>query len=656
MPKLPHKGHKPNHGEPYARQGDKSSRDPSSAERTPYTPRPRPGQAHEGQRGPRVPPKQANKSENKPPKTQQLDLSGQLLSQPPRLADYTALTKLNLSNCGLTSIGFVKEAARSLTWLNVTGNDLSGDGAWDGVETLSTLFVLNASHCKLTETPRCVASLKTLKALVLSHNSLTKLEHVANLPDLNTIVVSNNALTALPRSLATLPALKKISAAHNQLSPPGLPDLSALSHLHELRLNDNRPLSSLPSHFGSWGKAPLPTPVADSGYQTNKPRKGGLEILDLGNCGFESWFGLRELAKQDGIVNLGLKGNKVAQDAIEANGFDGFREKLTVLLPSLRILDTHRFDAKHAELKAARSSRTAEQKILDAGPMALALNAQSSAPVEVDELLRARERERENRRRRKKGIKEEVGEGKKRRREEREESGAAESEDAVGGSTVADSVDKGKKRVREAADTGADEEATDTPVAAAVASEADEQEQKPKKPKKRTKAERKALAKARSADEPSPPTDAGPTSVRSKGGALDALRGDDTPASTARAPAAPAPAPEEPRPEEIKQKTSVAKIIEVRKSDAAGKKKGKKSKAAAAAEADKVDVGTLLGIAPSTVGDGGAAPSGDVGTEAGLSAAATEGGSTTEKASHPFAALGAGAGTGSGLFGSGGWD
>ena len=151
-------------------------------------------------------------------------------------------------------------------------------------------------------------------------------------------VVSNNSLTALPRSLAALPALKKISAAHNQLTSPGLPDLSALSHLHELRLNDNRSLSSLPSHFGSWGKAPPPPPssagalVPDSGYQQkNKPRsRGGLEILDLGNCGFESWFGLRELAKQDGIVNLGLKGNKVAEEAVAANGFESFREKVRV--------------------------------------------------------------------------------------------------------------------------------------------------------------------------------------------------------------------------------------------------------------------------------------------------------------------------------------
>jgi hypothetical protein len=314
-------------------------------------------------------------------------------------------------------------------------------------------------------------------------------------------------------------------------------------------------------------------------------------------------------------------------------------------LPSLRILDTHRFDAKHAELKAARSSRTAEQKILDAGPMALALNEQSAAPVKVDELLKERERERENRRRAKKGIKEQVGEGKKRPRELEER----ELEGATSG------VDKGKKRARGGDD---DDDANEESATAAAAEPAGED--KPKKPKKRTKAERKALAKARSsADEPSVSATADVSSSLSstaasasrKGGALDALRGgEDTP----RAAAAPLPETEkeeEPlRPEEVKQKTSVAKIIDVRKSDAAGgKKKGKKSKAAAAAaeEAAKVDVGALLGLAPSTVG--GESATGDA-----PAASTTEvPSSTSEKASDPFAALNA---KGSGLFGSGGWD
>ncbi|EGU11279.1 hypothetical protein RTG_02747 [Rhodotorula toruloides ATCC 204091] len=571
MPKDAPRGSQGPHKTPYSRPANPNKRPPRQDGPSPQPHSDRPAGGRDERRGPRGPGKPGQKGTDKAaakkkPQTEQLDLSNQQLAQPPSLADYSALTRLNLTNCGLTSIGFVKQAAATLTWLNVSGNDLSGPDAWKGVEELRTLFVLNASHCGLTAVPPCIARLSTLKALVLSHNSLTKLEHVANLPDLNTIVISNNSLTSLPASLATLPSLKKISAAHNQLTPSGLPDLSPLSHLHELRLNDNRSLTSLPQHFGTWGKG-------DTG-------KGGLEILDIGNCGFESWFGLKELAKQEGIVNLGLKGNKVAEDAVKATGFDEFKAKLTILLPSLRILDTHRFDAKHFDLKAQRAARSEEQRILDAGPMALALNAKKEKPVEV----------------------------------------MAEAEPP-----------------------------------------------KPKKPKKRSNAERKALAKARAAGEAGPaeseqPTDAveqdddstaataaAPGAASGKKGKrgrlLDALRGDGTdttPKSAAPAsvpaPAAPAPAPAAP---EEKQKTSVAKVIEVRRAGEGGKKKkSKKGDKKDDAEAEKVDVGALLGLAP--------AKEQDKADEAGKDAVAALG-----------TGLGGGwdaSGAGTGLFGGGGWD
>lgn len=50
--------------------------------------------------------------------------------------------------------------------------------------------VLNASNCKLTSVPSVVEVLLCLKALVISHNALTQLDHVRNLPDLNTIGTS----------------------------------------------------------------------------------------------------------------------------------------------------------------------------------------------------------------------------------------------------------------------------------------------------------------------------------------------------------------------------------------------------------------------------------------------------------------------------------
>lgn len=69
-----------------------------------------------------------------------LSFADQILTKAPALASYTNLHKLNLTNCGLTSIGFVKEAKATLTWLKVEGNDLSAPNAWDGVEELSRLF------------------------------------------------------------------------------------------------------------------------------------------------------------------------------------------------------------------------------------------------------------------------------------------------------------------------------------------------------------------------------------------------------------------------------------------------------------------------------------------------------------------------------------
>ncbi|BGP00932.1 hypothetical protein JCM10021v2_004621 [Rhodotorula toruloides] len=639
MPKDAPRGSQGPHKTPYSRPANPNKRPPRQDGPSPQPHSDRPAGGRDERRGPRGPGKPGQKGTDKAaakkkPQTEQLDLSNQQLAQPPSLADYSALTRLNLTNCGLTSIGFVKQAAATLTWLNVSGNDLSGPDAWKGVEELRTLFVLNASHCGLTAVPPCIARLSTLKALVLSHNSLTKLEHVANLPDLNTIVISNNSLTSLPASLATLPSLKKISAAHNQLTPSGLPDLSPLSHLHELRLNDNRSLTSLPQHFGTWGKG-------DTG-------KGGLEILDIGNCGFESWFGLKELAKQEGIVNLGLKGNKVAEDAVKATGFDEFKAKLTILLPSLRILDTHRFDAKHFDLKAQRAARSEEQRILDAGPMALALNAKKEKPVEVSQAVKERERERENRRRKRKGIAEEVGAGRKKRREEE----AGDVEGAAKGAEVDDAAPKD------------DAEKAEADAATAVA---EAEPPKPKKPKKRSNAERKALAKARAAGEAGPaeseqPTDAveqdddstaataaAPGAASGKKGKrgrlLDALRGDGTdttPKSAAPAsvpaPAAPAPAPAAP---EEKQKTSVAKVIEVRRAGEGGKKKkSKKGDKKDDAEAEKVDVGALLGLAP--------AKEQDKADEAGKDAVAALG-----------TGLGGGwdaSGAGTGLFGGGGWD
>ncbi|KAK4704764.1 hypothetical protein P7C70_g1434, partial [Phenoliferia sp. Uapishka_3] len=337
---------------------------------------------------PRAGPKE--KGKEKAPSSA-LNLSNTVITIPPTLtpAAYPGLHKLDLTNCGLTSLSFVKDAAATLTWLNVSGNKLDGPTAWDGVEELKGLFVLNASNCGLTRVPSAVASLTSLKALVLSHNNLKSLgPHISRLQDLNSLIVSHNVLTTLPLSLTTLPSLKKISASHNLLvSSKSFPDLSSLSHLREIRLSSNPTLNELPDHFANWGKGK---------DETGKEGRG-LEILDLGGTGFEDWTGLKALVGQKNLVNLGVKGTKVSEEAME-EGFEAFRDKITILLPSLRILNDVRFDAKFHDLKARRDARAPEVRVLDAGPMGLAINEKSEKPVEIPvEMIAERDKRKKRR-------------------------------------------------------------------------------------------------------------------------------------------------------------------------------------------------------------------------------------------------------------------
>ncbi|GAA5961321.1 hypothetical protein JCM3765_004373 [Sporobolomyces pararoseus] len=617
-----------------------------SRQKKPYSQR----SAGPARKGPKPPPSapiisKTHKEQHQNQQSQALDLSGQTLSEPPNLAkEYPRLGKLNLTDCGLTNIGWISQVKNTLTWLNLSGNKLRDKSAWQGIDQLKTLYVLNASHCELTEVSQCISSLQSLKALVLSHNSLTSLEHIRNLPDLNTIVVSNNQLTSLPSTLTSLPSLKKISASHNLLTPTGLPNLSSLSHLHELRFSHNPNLTSLPSHFGGWGKQPLPA-GGESNERPEHGRRGrgvagsvskrqGIEILDLSSCGIENWYGLRAIAEQDGIVNLGLKGNKVALDAMGGEegagttaGFEEFKSKLTILLPNLRILDSIRFDAKHFELKTLRASRTPEQALLDAGPMALELLAKKSKEdkekielEKVEAILREREREKENKRRRRKGL-EELGDGS--RRKEREERLKKEREDQA--------LEKGE--------------------ANEAVEEADEQTSKepPRKKKKReSKKEAGTASTTTSAatPDPTPYKSAKKREMRQKsqGGVLDALKADPSDSASLSATGTQTEGSKESREtekekekekeSEKKQKTSVLKVIEVKKSKDRGK--GKKGDLGGVQEekTEKVDVGELLGL--------------------GKKNEESKEGENEEKKGGVFDVLGSSSGTG--MFGGGGWD
>jgi len=84
--------------------------------------------------------KEKEKDKVAKPQADALILANQPLTAPPSLGEFAALRRLDLSNTGLTSIGFVKQARHTLTWLNVSGNPLDSVEAWDGVNELSGLY------------------------------------------------------------------------------------------------------------------------------------------------------------------------------------------------------------------------------------------------------------------------------------------------------------------------------------------------------------------------------------------------------------------------------------------------------------------------------------------------------------------------------------
>ncbi|KAI9094387.1 hypothetical protein DFS34DRAFT_571431, partial [Phlyctochytrium arcticum] len=228
-----------------------------------------------------------------------------------------------------------------ITWLNLKGNGLESA---DGVQYLEKLLVLNLSHNEVNRISHHIASCKELKALILNHNRIKRIENMTTLKQLNTIVLSHNQIPSL-EGLGALPNLVKLSVAHNQLRQ--FPDLRALPALKELRLNDNK-IISIADHVRF-----LPA----------------LEILDVGNNLIRSLADVTSLASVHCLNNLTLKGNPLmpkdtpeddeAKNAAKAK----YRQSILTLCPTLRVLDTERFDAKFLERRTKRKALEQKKQI-----------------------------------------------------------------------------------------------------------------------------------------------------------------------------------------------------------------------------------------------------------------------------------------------------
>ncbi|KAJ3162010.1 hypothetical protein HDU86_005708 [Geranomyces michiganensis] len=232
---------------------------------------------------------------------------------------------------------------KELTLLNLSENALE---SLEGVEHLPKLLVLNLSHNQVNRISHHVANCVLLKALILNHNKIARIENLTRLTELNTLVLSHNNLSSL-EGIGALTHLTKLSAAHNQIRV--FPDLRHLPALKELRLNDNKIL----------------TISDDVRYLP------ALEILDMGNNLIRSISDVASLASLAGLVSLNLKGNpfvakekglpaasgddkELSTTAVSVAANDKYREKILTLCSTLRVLDNDRFDEKFLERKAKR--------------------------------------------------------------------------------------------------------------------------------------------------------------------------------------------------------------------------------------------------------------------------------------------------------------
>lgn len=203
---------------------------------------------------------------------------------------------------------------KELTWINLAHNSLT---TIDPLVWQSKLVVLNASHNELISCTETIASMLSLKALVLNHNQIATTPQTQYPPNLNSLILSHNKIES-PGFLSSLKDLTKLSLSHNLLRI--IPDLTPNSQLKEVSLNSNKIsiISNLPPC---------------------------LEILDLGNNLIREFEDFK--AELPNLHSLNLKGNLICSKP-------AYREQILAMFPKLRILDGERFDSKFVERKKKR--------------------------------------------------------------------------------------------------------------------------------------------------------------------------------------------------------------------------------------------------------------------------------------------------------------
>ena len=165
------------------------------------------------------------------------------------LASLPALTHLNLSSCGLSTIAGLSDA-QSLTHLDLSSNTLRN---LDSLSPMTTLTELNLSHNAVTSLS-ALNSLSGLSKLLVNYNGIKSLEPLAGCVMLAHLEADYNELTQL-KGVEQLPLLTHLSVDYNSIKSVSLlkncveltnlsiasndiSDISGLSTLTKLQIFD----------------------------------------------------------------------------------------------------------------------------------------------------------------------------------------------------------------------------------------------------------------------------------------------------------------------------------------------------------------------------------------------------------------------------------
>lgn len=170
-----------------------------------------------------------------------LDLSGCTfqVEELPVLAALPALTHLNLSNCGLSTIAGLSDS-NSLTHLNLSNNAIR---KLDALAPISTLVELDLTNNAVTDLDQ-LGSLVNLETLILNYNAVSSLKPLAGCVKLSHLEADHCEIKSLS-GVEHLPMLTHLSVDYNQISDVSI--LSGCLDLIDLSIasNDISDISSL---------------------------------------------------------------------------------------------------------------------------------------------------------------------------------------------------------------------------------------------------------------------------------------------------------------------------------------------------------------------------------------------------------------------------